>query len=287
MKRSIWPHRAASSLRRFTGADKSRALEFLARDPINSVLARVNVERMGVGTSSALAAMHRRDIEALAWDGGNIIPLGFSAAGLRELGDDILSRHRVACSILGPADQVLGLWEHLERSWSPAREVRARQYSLSLTHASPVVPDPQVRPAEPWEFGAVFPAAVAMFTEEVGYDPTVYGPTYARRVRELIRAGRTFVRMGIDPATGARRVEFKADIGALAGGVAQIQGVWTAPDLRGRGIATRAMASVVDQVRARHAPTVSLYVNDYNAAAVRLYQHVGFSRAGEWATVLL
>jgi predicted GNAT family acetyltransferase len=46
------------------------------------------------------------------------------------------------------------------------------------------------------------------------------------------------------------------------------------------------MAAVVQHVRAHVAPTVSLYVNDYNVRAVRTYERVGFRTVGTFATVL-
>ena len=45
-------------------------------------------------------------------------------------------------------------------------------------------------------------------------------------------------------------------------------------DLRGRGLAAPAMAAVVRMVLADIAPTVSLYVNDFNTAALALYRRV-------------
>ncbi|WP_258933656.1 hypothetical protein [Nesterenkonia pannonica] len=36
----------------------------------------------------------------------------------------------------------------------------------------------------------------------------------------------------------------------------------------------------------RLAPTVSLYVNDYNAPALSTYRRVGFDQVGTYATVL-
>jgi predicted GNAT family acetyltransferase len=39
-------------------------------------------------------------------------------------------------------------------------------------------------------------------------------------------------------------------------------------------------------VRSRFAPSVSLYVNDYNVRAVRTYERVGFRQVGTFATVL-
>ena len=115
-----------------------------------------------------------------------------------------------------------------------------------------------VRPAELADAPMVSPAAVAMFTEEVGDDPTQHGPGYVSRVYELCRLGNTFIRTGIGP-DGTERVEFKADIGASYNGVAQIQGV-VCMIITGTGIATGAMAAVVELVRKRVAPTVSLYV---------------------------
>ena len=47
------------------------------------------------------------------------------------------------------------------------------------------------------------------------------------------------------------------------------------------------MAAVVRQVHATFSPLISLYVNDFNYAAVQVYQRVGFRVVGEWATVLL
>jgi predicted GNAT family acetyltransferase len=46
------------------------------------------------------------------------------------------------------------------------------------------------------------------------------------------------------------------------------------------------MAAVVELTRTRFAPVVSLYVNDYNHAAVASYHRVGFRQVGEFATVL-
>ncbi|WP_262485939.1 GNAT family N-acetyltransferase [Changpingibacter yushuensis] len=284
-----WPGRSATTLRRLYGIDRPKAIEFLDRDPVNSVLARANLDNAGIGAMSALGLFDnpRHSISALSWDSGNVIPLGFDDFGLDLLADSLLSRSRVCSSLVGPAQQVLGLWERLEPEWGPARDVRARQYSMVIEEPSLVEPDPLVRRATTSELSLVFPASVAMFTEEVGYDPTLYGSSYRRRAEGLVSNGLTFIKLGPDPDGVHERVIFKADVGALAGGVAQVQGVWTAPDLRGQGLATHAMAAVVAQILATLAPTVSLYVNDFNTAAVAVYRKVGFKAVEDWATILL
>jgi len=97
----------------------------------------------------------------------------------------------------------------------------------------------------------------------------------------LIRQGHTFVR--VDDG----EVVFKADLGSVALGVAQIQGVWVAPRWRGQGLAGPAMAAVVERVQAEIAPVVTLYVNDFNAPARATYARVGFTEIGRFATVLM
>ncbi|WP_394263308.1 GNAT family N-acetyltransferase [Trueperella sp.] len=276
-----------SRLRRLSAFDKSAAIALLDQDPVATILARVPIEQDVTRPAHALGLFDDDgNLTAVCWNGANLVPYGFDDNGLDILADHLLSTRQLCNSLVGPADQVMPLWERVQRGYSKPREIRERQLSMVYKGTEQVAPDPQVRPAELGEGGLVVPASVAMFAEEVGYDPTIYGNAYAQRVHNLVRHGRTFVRMGPGP-DGEQRVEFKADIGALAGGVAQIQGVWTAPDLRGQGIASRAMVTVSQAITAEIVPTVSLYVNDYNVAAVRVYEKAGFETVGMYSTILL
>lgn len=279
----FWPT-PEGRVTRLSGRYRAAVQELFCADPVSSILAAVHVDSMGLGLSRMLGIVDSGNLRSAVWYGANMVPVGTSYAERHLYAEYALARPRECSSIVGRSEEVLDLWEALRPEWGTA-EVRASQPSLVAGELK-VEPDPRVRPARPEDAGIVSPAAVAMFTEEVGYDPTAYGPGYISRVYELCRTGHTFLRTGIGP-DGEVRVEFKADIGALWNGVAQIQGVWTAPDLRGHGIATRAMAAVVQQVRATIAPTVSLYVNSYNHAALRVYANVGFHKVGEFATVLL
>ena len=78
---------------------------------------------------------------------------------------------------------------------------------------------------------------------------------------------------------------FKAELGAVTPDACQVQGVWVAPDHRGRGLAPAGMARVVELARS-HSRQVSLYVNEYNTPALRAYETAGFRRVGTFATVL-
>lgn len=276
------------SLRRLHGVDTAKAVALCERHPVDSVLLRVAIEQTGIGASFSLGRFDAdRELTALAWEYGNILPLGFDEDGLDEVAEEFAGRRRTGSSIVGPADQVMGLWNRICKRWGPARDVRERQFSMVMDSDPDVVADPLVQPAGVGDVSLVFPASVAMYIEEVGYDPTSHGAGYAYRVARLVRSQHTFIRKAPLADGSGERVVFKADVGALAGGVAQLQGVWVAPDLRGRGIATAGVAAVVKLVRDRLAPTISLYVNDYNAAAIATYTRVGFRIAGRWATVFV
>ncbi|MFA7324706.1 MAG: GNAT family N-acetyltransferase, partial [Candidatus Nanopelagicales bacterium] len=189
---------------------------------------------------------------------------------------------RRASSMLGRAEEVLDLWRFLEPAWGPARAVRDEQPLMSITNDGKVDPDPAVRRIVIDELDAYLPASIDMFTEEIGVSPIVGGNTlpYRARVADIIRVGRAFGRV----CDG--EVEFKAEVGAVSPFVCQVQGVWVARNLRGRGISIPAMAAVVAYARASLAPTVSLYVNSFNTPARKAYLAVGFEQVGTFATVL-
>ncbi len=215
--------------------------------------------------------------------GANVIPIATDTGARRVLAERLRRTGRRGSSLVGPSLEVLDLWDRLGGSWGPAREIRARQPVLAMDSDSLLEQDMHVRAVRIEEIDLLVPACIEMFTEEVGVSPVSggAGPAYRSRIAELIRAGRAFARIE------SGRVIFKAEIGAATPDACQIQGVWVAPDLRGQGLSTPAMAAVVRLSRQRVAPVVSLYVNDFNAAARRCYEAVGFRAAGEFATVLL
>ncbi|QGQ19659.1 GNAT family N-acetyltransferase [Cellulomonas sp. JZ18] len=282
-----------------TDADVPAALAVCATDPVGSVLAASRLEQAaatGLRRAGGELWGYAEDdgLRGICWVGANLVPVlvphddAGAARALDAFAELGRLRGRRCSSIVGPADAVLGLWSRLRGSWPVEREVRASQPSMVIDHEPAVAPDPAVRRSVPEEYDAVLPACVRMFTEEVGYSPASGpGGPYEQRVRLLIEQGRSFVRVEAGGGRWRRpRVVFKAEVPAVAGGVAQVQGVWVDPERRGERLSERGMAAVVQTARAELAPTVSLYVNGYNTRAVRAYRAVGFRQVGEYATVL-
>ncbi|WP_425954445.1 GNAT family N-acetyltransferase [Xylanimonas sp. McL0601] len=284
-------------------ADLPEALAVCALDPVAAVLASSRIEiavRAGLPAAGGQVwgwpAAGR--LRAVCWSGANLVPVvpaALGADGVDAIGAFVRiarGQGRRSSSIVGESGAALALWAGLERFWPPAREVRAHQPSLAIARDPDVEPDPRVRLSRLEELPTLMPACVAMFTEEVGYSPVAGGGVaYRERVRSLVADSRSYVRFAArfgDPYARppGPAVEFKAELGAVAQGVAQVQGVWVDPALRGRRLSEGGMAAVVADARRRLAPVVSLYVNGYNVRAMRAYRRVGFDQVGTFATVL-
>ncbi|MGC4931574.1 GNAT family N-acetyltransferase [Streptomyces sp. DT117] len=222
-------------------------------------------------------------LRSLCYAGANLVPICAGPEAVRAFADRARRAGRRCSSIVGPAEPTALLWRLLEPGWGPAREVRANQpLMVTESPSADIAPDPLVRLIRKDETDILMPACVAMFTEEVGISPLAGdgGLLYQARVAELIGAGRSFAR--IDDG----KVVFKAEIGAATTQACQIQGVWVAPEHRGKGLSETGMAAVLRYALADVAPIVSLYVNDYNAPARKAYRRVGFRETGTFMSVL-
>ena len=275
-----------ASTRLLDARDLPEVLALLEVDPVADVFVASRVLAGGLDSWRLGAEVwgygDRGRLESICYAGANLVPVQATPDAVRAFGERARRQGRRCSSIVGEAEAVGLLWQLLRPSWGPAREVRACQPLLVLGSASAVAPDPRVRPVRRAEVDLVLPACVAMFTEEVGVSPLAGdgGALYRARVAELVAQGRAYARI----EGGA--VLFKAEVGAATAASCQVQGVWVAPPLRGAGLGTMGTAAVVQLARAQVAPLVSLYVNDFNTAARRSYEKVGFQQVGMFASVL-
>lgn len=281
------PARSALSVSRLSDPHVDALQRLIDTDPLANALAgsrllaarslapwRLGAQPLGVWDGEVL--------RAAVLNGGNLTPVGGDPEAWDALGTHLSGRRRECTAIVGPAAAVTSLWRRLEPAWgAAAREVRPHQPLLASAQAGALVGDSRLRRLRTADLERYLPASAAMFAEELGIAPGIARTAngYRRRAERLLAAGRVF---GI-VEDGA--VVFKADIGALTGFTCQLQGVWVHPDRRGAGLGTAAMAAVLVHALAL-APSVSLYVNDYNTVARRMYARLRMQQVGELATVL-
>ena len=268
-------------------SDLGAALAVLESEPVANAFVTSRVQIAGLDPWRLGGEMwgwyNDGRLRSLCYSGANLVPICATPEAVRAFADRARRAGRRCSSIVGPAEPTAQLWRLLEPGWGPAREVRANQpLMVTESPSADVTPDPLVRRIRKDEMDVLMPACVAMFTEEVGISPLAGdgGLLYQARVAELIGAGRSFAR--IDDG----KVVFKAEIGAATPQACQIQGVWVAPEHRGRGLSETGMAAVLRYALADVAPVVSLYVNDYNTPARRSYARVGFKETGAFMSVL-
>jgi hypothetical protein len=266
--------------------DRGAVLAICDRDPVTNVFVSSRVRALGLepGRLGAQLWGHGTGgrLQSLCYSGANLVPVAATPDAVVAFADRALKQGRRCSSVVGPAGEVQALWALLRPRWGPAREIRPVQPVMVITGPPLVPPDPLVRRVRMEDLDVLWPACVAMFTEEVGVSPTSGdgGASYRARLEQLIRGGRAFARIEDG------RVIFKAEIGAVTPQACQVQGVWVRPECRGQGLAAPGMAAVVVESARSIAPVVSLYVNDFNQPARAAYRRVGFADTGQFMSVM-
>jgi uncharacterized protein len=274
------------ALRLLDNRDRDEVIELCDRDPVVNVFISSRVREAGLDPARLGGQLWGYQsggrLGSLCYAGANLVPVAATPPAITAFAGRARLLGRRCSSIVGPAQDVLSLWEMLRPYWGRPREIRPTQPVMAISGPPQVVPDARVRRVRPGELDILLPASVAMFTEEVGVSPVGAdgGSAYRARVNELIGLGRAFARIEDG------QVVFKAEIGSVTPLACQVQGVWVRPELRGRGLAEAGMAAVVEEALRNVAPVVSLYVNDFNRPARAAYRRVGFTDTATFASVL-
>ncbi len=267
-------------------ADLDEALALLRQDPIVNVFTHyrtvvTQLEPRWLG-GEMWGWYDEGRLQAMCHVAANVVPVSAGPEACAAFSARLRKERPDFVTIVGPRQQVEGLWEGLEGHVPDPRDFRWDQPHLVIDHEPAVEPDPLVRCTHEAQFEVLYPACVAMYTEEVGTSPESHGgrSLYQARVRQLLSRGWSFSRIEDG------EVVFKAEVACVTEHAAQIQGVYVAPHRRGEGLGTRGMAAVAAQVRKNIAPAVSLYVNAHNAPARAAYEHAGLRQTETFSTLM-
>ena len=278
--------RTQNGMRLLGPSDLPAMLELLSRNPVTNVFAdyRSRVTQLDPRWMGGEMWGYVEDgrLVSACHAAANLVPVEATDRAVQAFAARGIHQRRRCSTMVGPTDVVSALWAELSSHWSQPREFRWDQPLLEMSSSPDVGPDPLVRRTTPADLEALYPACVAMYTEEVGVSPESGGGAdmYRARVSQLISSGWSFAR--IDNG----RVVFKAEVAAATPYACQVQGVYVDPALRGRGLAAAGMAAVVVSALREIAPIVSLYVNRHNTPARRTYEAVGFHQTGAFATLM-
>ena len=125
--------------------------------------------------------------------GANLVPVQCTPDDVGAFADAALRRRNSVGTIVGPSDVVAALWELVEPRWARPREVRSQQPHLQIDRIPTIGRRPRTYASPPRRTStALYPACVAMYTEEVGVSPendAGGGDLYRARIQQLIGRG--------------------------------------------------------------------------------------------------
>jgi ribosomal protein S18 acetylase RimI-like enzyme len=279
---AILPAEGRWSLRLLSEDDERGALEFLQRDPlINVYLVSRLLEERSLAASQMVVVRYNGAIVLVASLATNIVMGGDPSvsADITEfavslIAERILHRMLPVRAIISPAHLVELLWSRLRSRIDPPTVVRMNQpiYAIGKRLDYPDLTD--ARYATRKDLDALVPACAAMHKEEVGIDPLERDAAgYRERISELVEKKRAVIRV-VD-----RVIATKCEYSALTPDSAQLMGVWTDPRYRRRGLSFELLREVCGHL-SRRGKVVTLFVNDFNTPAIRLYESLGFERIG-------
>ena len=278
--------RTSQSIRVLGPGDVAAALEVIAADPVVNVFADYRTRITQLDTrwlGGEMWGYHEGDrLVSMCHVGANLVPINATPAACDAFVERASRSGPRSSTIVGPHASVALLWAGLEDFWPTPRDFRWDQPHMVATAPPSVRRDPLVRRTTKEEVDVLYPACVAMYTEEVGISPEIDGgkDLYRARINQLIGRGWSFSRIEDG------RVVFKAEVACATPSACQIQGVYVDPELRGQGLCAAGMATVMEICLREIAPTVSLYVNAHNTAARAAYHRAGFKQTGTFATIM-
>jgi ribosomal protein S18 acetylase RimI-like enzyme len=268
--------RSAVRAGRLSAAHAAALARLLDRDPVVNVYLRSELQ-MGIENGDWWGVVDGDSVRATALGRPLIVPCIPNLEDAQALAETVAAT--VAPHMLvGPRDAVLAFHRALHR---PAREVRDPQYLLAVDRSGFTRQESSpVRPARRSDIDALVVAAADMHREEMGIDPlAIDAAGWRARMANLVDRGWSWV------WTERGMIIFKAELSAWTHNAVQIQGVWTHPAYRSRGIGRIGLAAVCASLLSEVA-MCTLYVNHYNRAALALYERLGFRKVADFATVI-
>lgn len=270
------------SIRPLSDDDAAAAIAFLRRDPlVNIYLLSRLIEEKSAAATQIFAVRHNREVVLEASLATNIVLAGdatvpgdVTETAIALIADRILTRMLPVRAIISPAVLVESLWARLRTRIDPPTVVRMNQPIYAIRRQLGFPEMKEARFATMRDLDQLVPACAAMHKEEVGIDPLLRDAIgYRERIRELVERQRAVVWI-VDG-----RIAAKCEFSAVTDDAVQLMGVWTSPLCRRHGYA-RALLSEVCGHLFRKGKAVTLFVNDFNAPAIALYEKLGFQKIG-------
>ncbi|MDY7226625.1 GNAT family N-acetyltransferase [Hyalangium rubrum] len=251
---------------------------FLAKDSTHNIYLLGLFEEFGIVPRAGRArfAFHGRfdaskNLTAALFvggEGGLVVPSASDPAFITELAEPLAAQVRLKAT-LGEKPAVDALVRSLGAGARPRLSRTHRLFAVSADDLGPFT-NPTLRLAREEDVPRLMPLAQGAVRELMERDPLAEDPDgYEARVMQRVRGRRTYVL----EEHGA--LVFKVDIGSRSQHGAELEGLYTAPQERGKGHATLCLGQI-----SRHLlsslPRLVLRVEEKDESMARIARKVGY-----------
>jgi uncharacterized protein len=263
---------SSPSVRLLQESDRDTLLNLLRQSPVDAVHLMGMIEDHGI-----VSAAHRGQF--FGYFEGNIL-LGVAILGYSVVifGDDTSLQPFAQATIESKAEcQVIFGQDHQVEQFATHLEGLGRQTRLVRKHQWLVCKQPQLslqqlqlRRATMEELDRVVAIQADLVFAASGINPRQNDwQGFRIRVAERIQRGRVWVKLE------EGQMVFKVDVLNQTSSAAYIEGVWTHPEHKGKGIATTCVSELIHRLF-RKGSVVCLVVAPDDKGAIRVYEKVGF-----------
>lgn len=261
-----------NSARQLDESDFAQVVDFLSTDPVRNVHLHSLVVDNGLEHPANRGSFYGHfadgELTGVALLGHSILVSGDEVAR-KKFADLAVSIGAKGHIVFGPADEVEEVWERLSRGGRQTQVVRDQHWCVCEKPQLPLK-RLQMRRAGPDQLEAVATAQAEMIAEECGIDPRAADPGgFQERVAKRVKKGRVWCRVEDE------KVVFKVDLISVSPEAVYVEGVWTHPDYRGRGLAKSCLTELCYRLL-RQYTYVCLIVEPGDAVAKHIYESVGF-----------
>jgi GNAT superfamily N-acetyltransferase len=183
--------------------------------------------------------------------------------------------------ILGEQWKVEHFWDSYSGGGTGPRQQRRELLFVQQSPPPAFEPIPELRLAAPDDLDILLPLYGEMHSRESGVNPMEVDPEGFRR-RWLRRVEQGQVWVWIE----GESLVFNADVMCDTPDCVYLEGIYVAPEMRGRGYGLRCMSQLSHALLAR-AGSLCLLSEDKNLAANRFYRKAGYEAAGPYKTMFL
>lgn len=183
--------------------------------------------------------------------------------------------------ILGEQQKVECFWDSYSEGGDEPRQQRRELLFVQRCPPPILEPVPELRLATPDDLNTLLPFYGKMHSQESGVNPLEVDPTGFTQ-RWLRRIEQKQVWVWIE----GEKLIFNADVMCDTRDCVYLEGIYVAPEARGKGYGRRCMSQLSHTLLAR-AKSLCLLSDDNNLQANAFYQKAGYEMAGYYKTIFL